>query len=109
MRLFEFEKLIEMFTPAIEGWYDADDIQTFFFNNYGPETAKAWTNLNTQLATRLPQIQSDANLIKRYKGGDIEIVNDFLDDLAGFKCEDLQYYKKKALWKTVPTRPADIE
>ena len=109
MRLFEIDNLIEAFTPQVEGWYDIDDIRIWFNSNYGPKSAETWDNINSQLWTSLPDVKANDNLVDRYKGRDIEIVNDYLDGLFPFQCLDIQYYKGKAVWKCAPKRPSDIE
>ena len=107
MRLLEFEQLNEKFTPQIEGYYDVDDIMIWFQTNYSNNTADAWVDMVSSLATAMDDVQR-LGLVDRYKRGDIDIVNDFISGLM-FQVVDLQYYKNKAHFKTIPTRPADTE
>jgi len=107
MRLLEFEQLNEKFTPQIEGFYDVDEIMIWFQKNYNNNTADAWVDMASSLATAMDDVQR-LGLVDRYKSGDIDIVNDFISGLM-FQVVDLQYYKNKAHFKTIPTRPADTE
>ena len=107
MRLLEFSKLSEKFTPQIEGWYDSDDMLSWLNQNYSQEAANEWNEMVSLLATSLDSVQSSESLMNRYIRGDTEIMNDFVADLP-FDITALQYYKNKPYFKTVSTRTMDI-
>lgn len=109
MRLLEFEHINEVFTPQIEGWYDRDDIRLWFQKNYKTQVANAWSEATSDLVTELDTVQSNPQMMQKYKAIDIDMMNDWLDDYFPFRMIDLEYNRGKAIWKVEPIRAMDRE